>query len=143
MAVAVLGRLLWHQHNSKWKYNDSAQFFLGEERCGGHMNKLYIRSCYTEIVKQIEEASSTHVLVRGTPGIGKSVFMFYYIYYLATKNGGNISLRLTYRNSDAKPTWYLLRQMVSCVSRQLLLELCHIIFSLTMSIYKVLAMLPS
>ena len=79
------------------------------EKGGGPMKKLYIRSCYTAIMEEIKNESKTHVLVRGTPGIGKSVFLFYYIYCLAQMNGDNVSICLTYLSSEEKCTAYLLR----------------------------------
>jgi hypothetical protein len=79
------------------------------EKGGGPMKKLYIRSCYTAIISGIESDNKTHVLVRGTPGIGKSAFLFYYIYYVAKMNGDNVSICLTYLSSEGKCTAYLLR----------------------------------
>jgi hypothetical protein len=94
--IAQIGELLTLP-NSSW------------EKGGGPMKKLYIRSCYTTIMAEIVKESKTHVLVRGTPGIGKSAFLFYYIYYVAQMNGDNVSICLTYLHNEAKCTAYLLR----------------------------------
>jgi hypothetical protein len=79
------------------------------EKGGGPMKQLYIRSCYTAIVAGIEDGSKTHVLVRGTPAIGKSAFLFYLI-YLKAQELGNISFCLTYLIGGAPVKWYLIRE---------------------------------
>ena len=74
------------------------------------MKSLYVRGCYTDILKNIEDNSRTHVLVRGTPGIGKSAFLYYLIYYYAQSTAVNISFCLTYLNGEVKEKYYLIRE---------------------------------
>jgi hypothetical protein len=78
------------------------------EKNGGPMKKLYVRSCYISILDKIL-GHKTHVLLRGTPGIGKSAFMFYLVYYLAQRPC-NVSICLTYLVKETSQSWYLLRK---------------------------------
>ncbi|EGG18908.1 hypothetical protein DFA_02647 [Cavenderia fasciculata] len=48
-------------------------------------NKIYVRDCYIPVYDIISNHQALHgqgsiVLVKGNPGIGKSVFLFYYLY---------------------------------------------------------------
>jgi len=56
-------------------------FFLGEESLG---YKLFIRPCYRKLSERIlnDFYKRSHLVVTGTPGIGKSVFGLYLMYLL-------------------------------------------------------------
>jgi len=67
-------------------------------------SRLYVRDSYTTIIGEIDRLSKSHVLLRGTPGIGKSMFMYYYIYYLAKLNPSNLCIQVCYYVKSGQPS---------------------------------------
>jgi hypothetical protein len=61
--------------NAKWGANNKST--------------LVIRECYSTIIQTISEQKYRNVLLQGTPGIGKSFFMYYYIFFLLTNKGAD------------------------------------------------------
>ncbi|RYY82538.1 hypothetical protein EON63_13075 [archaeon] len=70
------------------------------------VDELYVRDCYTSAIDDLERADMA--MLEGTPGIGKSLFIFYYIYVVVTKarqKGENVP---TFLISDRDGTGYFL-----------------------------------
>jgi len=47
------------------------------------VDELYIRDCYTEAIGKLSNADMA--MIEGTPGIGKSLFIFYFIYMIVSQ----------------------------------------------------------
>lgn len=81
--------------------------FLGEATLG---SKVFIRPCYNNFSKSILHGGSSgtkrNFVVTGTPGIGKSVFGFYFLYLLRCQGKTVVyeNKRRWYRFSDAGVT---------------------------------------
>ena len=72
-------------------------------------NRLYVRNCYNSFIESIQ--NKNHALVVGTPGIGKTMLLYYCIYLFATDNE-EIQIELQLRgNSPGVPprTFYLIK----------------------------------
>lgn len=77
-------------------------YFLGNRELG---SKLYLRKCYQELLEDTVGtiSSGSNVVITGTPGIGKSYFLFFFMCHLrTTEPEANVIL---YRGSEEK--WYL------------------------------------
>lgn len=60
-------KLKFKNHAAKWGWD-------------GEIDTLYVRQCYEEAVETINVKN--RIVVQGTPGIGKSIFIFYLLYAL-------------------------------------------------------------
>lgn len=47
---------------------------------------LYIRDCYKSFIEKVRNTDMA--MVEGSPGIGKSLFIFYFIYVMVTRARG-------------------------------------------------------
>jgi hypothetical protein len=71
-------------------------------------SKLVVRECYNVIIDTISEEKYSNVLLRGTPGIGKSFFLFFYVYCLVKNNdNGKIVIAVVYLHMETRRTIYL------------------------------------
>src|SRR5690606_1272818 len=75
-------------------------YWGGEDMFG---SKLVLRQCYRDIWKKINSRRRKKFLVIGSPGIGKSWFLFYCMYKLASS--GQAFVYLIYKGRD--PEYYL------------------------------------
>jgi hypothetical protein len=77
-------------------------YFLGEEKFG---TRLFVRECYKELAEVtfgiIE--SGSNLVIAGNPGIGKSVFLFYFLYLLRVAEPDPTVV--VYRHLEKR--WYL------------------------------------
>lgn len=77
-------------------------FFLGDEKLG---SKLFVRECYQELAEVtmgiIE--SGYNLVITGNPGIGKSFFLFFFMYFLCLQE--ETPTIVLYRHLEK--VWYL------------------------------------
>ena len=78
MWSAILGdRIITNPDNPRlWSLPDGISWF-------GGVKKLYNRKCYDAITDRIKTSSLTHLLVIGTPGIGKTLYLQIFLVHLA------------------------------------------------------------
>jgi hypothetical protein len=69
--------------------------------------ELYVRDCYAEAVQKLQDADMA--MIEGTPGIGKSLFIFYYIYVVVSQSREKGDSIPTFLLSDSDGTKYFLR----------------------------------
>ena len=68
--------------NAKWGANNTST--------------LVVRECYDTIITTIRDKEYANVLLKGTPGIGKSFFMYYFIFSLVKNNSHKIVIAVAY-----------------------------------------------
>jgi len=71
------------------------------------VDELYIRDCYTETIRTLDKADMA--MIGGTPGIGKSVFIFYFIYVIVSRAKENKEKIPTFLIRDCDGIGYFLR----------------------------------
>lgn len=91
------------QTRNKLKFNDNS-IQWGWER--GSVGTLYIRECYRQAVNTIKDYKT--IVVLGTPGIGKSIFIFYLVYVLVRRAIRKKVEIPTFELSDRDKTRYFL-----------------------------------
>ena len=70
-------------------------------------SKLVVRECYIIIINTIRDKEYSNVLLRGTPGIGKSFFLFYFVYSLVKNTVKKIVIAVAYLHMETRRTIYL------------------------------------
>lgn len=71
------------------------------------VEELYIRDCYTEAIETLGDVDMA--MLEGTPGIGKSLFIFYYIYVIVRQAKERRDRVPTFVLADRDGTEYFLR----------------------------------
>ena len=71
------------------------------------VDQLYIRECYTKAIGTLDTADMA--MLEGTPGIGKSLFIFYFIYVIVRQAREKGDVLPTFLISDRDGTGYFLR----------------------------------
>jgi hypothetical protein len=84
---------------------DPGTFFFGRESLG---SKLFVRKSYEELAEIIFEllSSGGKVALTGNPGVGKTYFVNYFLYYILTKEKNPTVV--VYRHLEER--WYLFSQ---------------------------------
>ena len=96
--------------NNEVEESDGCLFLNHGTTWGANNNtsKLVVRECYNVIIRTISEEKYTNVLLRGTPGIGKSFFLFFYVYFLVKSNVNRKSvIAVAYLHMETRRTIYL------------------------------------
>jgi hypothetical protein len=70
-------------------------------------DELYIRDCYKEAIRILDNADMA--MIEGTPGIGKSLFIFYFIYTVVRQAKDNSQEIPTFLIEDRDGNGYFLR----------------------------------
>jgi hypothetical protein len=70
-------------------------------------DELYIRDCYKEAIRILD--NSDMAMIEGTPGIGKSLFIFYFIYTVVRQAKDNSQEIPTFLIEDRDGNGYFLR----------------------------------
>lgn len=79
--------------NAKWGANNTST--------------LVVRECYDTIITTIRDKEYANVLLKGTPGIGKTFFMYYFIFSLVKNNSHKIVIAVAYLVRETQKTIYI------------------------------------
>jgi hypothetical protein len=71
------------------------------------VDELYLRDCYTVAISKLRKADMC--VIEGTPGIGKSLFIFYFIYDIVSQAKANEQDIPTFLIEDRDGVGYFLR----------------------------------
>ncbi|RYH00513.1 hypothetical protein EON65_49290 [archaeon] len=102
-AVVQPGTVLFDQTGKKLTFKDGVTQW-GWTR---DVEDLYVRDCYISAVQTLSEVDMA--MLEGTPGIGKSLFIFYYIYILVLQAQEREERVPTFLIADRDGTEYFLR----------------------------------
>eukprot|EP01031_Cornospumella_fuschlensis_P043372 gene43372-53020_t len=97
------GTVLFDQTGKKLSFKDGvAQWGWTRD-----VEDLYVRDCYNSAIETLSEVDMA--MLEGTPGIGKSLFIFYYIYILVRQAQERKERVPTFIIADRDGTEYFLR----------------------------------
>ncbi|CAG8812090.1 24202_t:CDS:2, partial [Dentiscutata erythropus] len=80
------GKVVKHYGGEFLELSRDIYYLLGKDEQGSNISTLFIRECYRHLSNLIFENENAHRWrITGNPGIGKTFFSYYLLYYLSQK----------------------------------------------------------